>query len=507
MKHKNTYWLEKYRPKKLTDYYISKTQLNVVKEWIKDLIETNEDAKPFLILHGTPGIGKTTLAYLILEYYNYEIIECNASDTRTKKTIQETLGQISKVSVCIDDNDKFKKTAIVMDEIDGLNGSSEFNSIQEIIDIITKDKDNKKQINLCPVICTCNSIKHKKLQLLMKYSVVLNINKPSTKDCLKLINKIATEEQFIINDTLKDDIINNAFGDYRQIILLLNDYYLSLNNNNQIDNHKIIEIDDKNENNDDKNENNDDKNENSDDNNEINDDNNEINDDKNNNLIKHINHSCITPLDKINYILTNPTTIEVINSICSEDAGIYFMNLYINTIPIIYDLQVKTHSHKSKEDLICYYKKIYTICELLKNADLLNNKIFIDKHWELLDYFQTIGIVQPLQLLHNMNIKTISTNKYLFSNFTLQHHSQYNFMRQEQSIIRKKINTDYTLSFECDLFSIYYYIKRFKYNNNKHIDNVNLIKKKRKTIDNSDSKYVIHRFYSKIIEKIDELLQ
>ena len=33
-------------------------------------------------------------------------------------------------------------------------------------------------------ICTCNSIKHKKLQLLMKYSVVLNINKPSNKDCL-----------------------------------------------------------------------------------------------------------------------------------------------------------------------------------------------------------------------------------------------------------------------------------------------------------------------------------
>ena len=33
-----------------------------------------------------------------------------------------------------------------MDEIDGLNGG-EYNSIQEIIDIITKDKDSKKQIN------------------------------------------------------------------------------------------------------------------------------------------------------------------------------------------------------------------------------------------------------------------------------------------------------------------------------------------------------------------------
>ena len=138
----NISWLEKYRPKTLADYYISKKQLDVVKEWIKDFRHKTEDAKPFLILHGTAGIGKTTLAYLILEYYNYEIIECNASDTRTKKTIHETLGQISKVSVCIDANDKFKETAILMDEIDGLNGG-EFNSVQEIIDIVTKDKDTK----------------------------------------------------------------------------------------------------------------------------------------------------------------------------------------------------------------------------------------------------------------------------------------------------------------------------------------------------------------------------
>ena len=41
---------------------------------------------------------------------------------RTKKTIQETLGQISTVSVCMNDNNTFKQTAIVMDEIDGLNG-------------------------------------------------------------------------------------------------------------------------------------------------------------------------------------------------------------------------------------------------------------------------------------------------------------------------------------------------------------------------------------------------
>ena len=66
-------WLEKYRTKCLSEYYIEKQQLDIVKTWIKDFRNNEDDAKPFLILHGTAGIGKTTLAYLILNYYNYEI--------------------------------------------------------------------------------------------------------------------------------------------------------------------------------------------------------------------------------------------------------------------------------------------------------------------------------------------------------------------------------------------------------------------------------------------------
>ena len=483
----NISWLEKYRPKKLAEYYMSKRQLDVVKDWIKDFRNHVEDAKPFLILHGTAGIGKTTLAYLILEYYNYEIIECNASDTRTKKTIQETLGQISKVSVCLDEHDKFKQTAILMDEIDGLNGG-EYNSVQEIIDIITKDKDSKTTKKLCPVVCTCNSIKNKKLQLLMKHSVVLNINQPTHNDCNKLITKISNLEQFDIPDIIKDDIIEKAFGDYRQIILLLYEYYNKLH----LDSNITIS------------------NPNPNPNNTTTNYYNEYEDTSEHyDNIKKINNMCETPLEKINYILTNVTKIEDIESICSEDANIYYMNLYINIIPIIYELQLKKNNI-SKENLLLYYKKLYTIYELLKTADLLNNKIFIDKQWELLDYFQCIGIALPLQILHTMNIKN-STNtqtiKYVNTRFNIQHHSQYNFMRQEQSLIRKKINTDYNLSFETDLFSIYYHIKRFKHNNKKQIENAILNKKKKKSIsDSADQKYLINRLYDKIIEKIDDLL-
>ena len=378
-------WLEKYRPNTLADYYISKKQLDIVKNWIKDFRNSIDEAKTFLILHGSAGIGKTTLAYLILQYYNYEIIECNASDARSKKNIRDSLGQISKITVCMDDKNKFKKVAIIMDEIDGLAGG-EFNAVQELIDIVTKDKDSNTSVALCPVVCTTNSIKDKKLQPLLKQGIVLNISKPSQADCAKLISKIADTENFVVPIHITLDIIEKAYGDYRQVIMLLFSYYHSL---------KIISLNIKTETN-----------------------NTETNNTKSNNtetnnteskyaetqydydnepehydIIKKISTSCETPLDKINYFLTNIARIEDICYMCSADSNLYFMNFYINIIPIVAALQHKLGDKSTKKGLLIYYKFLHILYEAIKNADLMNNAIFLDKNWEILEYFDYIHLV------------------------------------------------------------------------------------------------------------------
>ena len=499
-------WLEKYRPQSLSDYYISKTQLDIVKTWIKEFRSATEDARPFLILYGTAGIGKTTLAHLIFKYYNYEIIECNASDTRTKKSIRETIGQISKVSVCTDDKNKFKQTAIIMDEIDGLAGG-EISSVQELIDIVTKDKDSKTDVYLCPVICTTNSIKDKKLQPLIKQGIVLNINRPSDPDCIKLINKISKQENFTVPEHIKKDIIVKAYGDYRQIIMLLFSYYHSLYVNvsdtsivlstNQPLNPSIIPstnqliipstntsfiplsttypstisiYEEENE---------------------------------HFEVIKKISTECETPLDKLNYFLTHKNRLEDICYMCSDDSNLYFMNFYINVIPIIVALQTKSNINtvNTKENLLSYYKLLKTIYDLLKDADLLNNSIFIDKNWELLEYFDALGIAFPLKILNDRNLIC------KIPEFQLAHHSQYNFMRQEQAMNKKKINVDYILTHESDITNIYYSIKLFKYKNSEKIKaSESRSKKKKSTSTNEENKYHIDKTYSKLVDKIDELL-
>ena len=480
-------WLEKYRPKCLSEYYIEKQQLDIVKTWIKDFRNNEDGARPFLILHGTAGIGKTTLAYLILNYYNYEIIECNASDTRTKKTIRESIGQISKVTVCVDDKNNFKKLAIIMDEIDGLAGG-ESSSVQELIDIVTKDKDLKTSINLCPVVCTTNSIKDKKLQPLLKQGIVLHINKPTINDCKKLIDKISKNEDFKIINNLKYDIINKANGDYRQVIMLLFEYYhnlkiLPINNfedtqkiQDTLQNNKIIQK--------------------------------TVNyyedDIKHFDIIKKILSQCEIPLDIINYFLTNKSRMEDVCYMCSSDSNLYYMNLYINLIPIVSAIQNKS-GLKTKESLLSYYSFLSNVYKLMKDADLFNNSIFLDKKWDLLDYFDAIGFSMPIKLIHDKNI--LNTSQYIIPEFNLSHHTQYNFMRQEQSMIKKKLNIDYIKTYNNDLINIYYNIKRFKIQNKEAIELSNARTKKKKSISSiQDNKYKIENIYIKIINKIDELL-
>jgi hypothetical protein len=191
------------------------------------------------------------------------------------------------------------------------------------------------------------------------------------------------------------------------------------------------------------------------------------------------------------------------------------MNLYINIISKISEIQNRSIEHNSeliKKNNLNYHNFLCKIFNLLKNADLLNNSIFLDKNWDLLDYFDAFGFTLPLQLLYNKNKISNSTNKInsticIIPKFNLIHHTQYNFMRQEQSIIKKKLNLDYIKTQNIDLVNIYYNIKRFMNNNNNNINISNSRSKKKKSISSTEeNKYHIDKLYIKIIDKIDELL-
>jgi hypothetical protein len=180
------------------------------------------------------------------------------------------------------------------------------------------------------------------------------------------------------------------------------------------------------------------------------------------------------------------------------------MNFYNNVIPVLSKIQEKAKEPKNKDTFLKAYKNLAKSYQSIKNADLMNNSIFIDKNWELLDYFDLFSVAAPASIINHVNTNSTSAN---IREFKLSHHTQYNFMRQEQVGNRKLLNTDFLTSFEGDIASVYYNLKRFQN------DNCDLIKlssgnktTKRKTDNPDEAKYILDKSYCKIMDKITELL-
>jgi DNA polymerase III delta prime subunit len=82
-------WTEKYRPKDIDGYvFRDNEQKSQVKSWI------DSGAIPHLLFSGAPGVGKTTLAKILinqLEIDDYDVLEINASRENSIDTIRDKI--------------------------------------------------------------------------------------------------------------------------------------------------------------------------------------------------------------------------------------------------------------------------------------------------------------------------------------------------------------------------------------------------------------------------------
>jgi DNA polymerase III delta prime subunit len=82
-------WTEKYRPKTLDDYvFRDNAQKQQVAGWVKS------EAIPHLLFSGAPGVGKTTLAKILINELgidDYDVLEINASRENSVDTIRDKI--------------------------------------------------------------------------------------------------------------------------------------------------------------------------------------------------------------------------------------------------------------------------------------------------------------------------------------------------------------------------------------------------------------------------------
>ena len=207
---------EKYRPRKLKDVIGNLGAIHNLIDFLSNYDSNNDDLK-CAIVSGPPGIGKTTCAALCSLYCGYTPREYNASDSRSKVTMQGTMGELftNKSLVKSDDSkslDSNKKVCLIMDEIDGMS-SGDRGGLAELVKFI-KNATN-------PVICICNDRDNKKFTTLAKKSVDIKFVKPSKSEIAARLNEIIAKEKIDIKQESVDNIVESSDSDIRAALNML----------------------------------------------------------------------------------------------------------------------------------------------------------------------------------------------------------------------------------------------------------------------------------------------
>jgi len=112
-----TDWTEKYRPRSLADVRGNNKSVNELREWAEDWMDG--DREPALV-HGEPGVGKTSSVHALANDMNWTVVEMNASDARTADAVEEVAGEATR-SAGLGSG----RTLVVMDEADNLHGNAD----------------------------------------------------------------------------------------------------------------------------------------------------------------------------------------------------------------------------------------------------------------------------------------------------------------------------------------------------------------------------------------------
>lgn len=252
----NLLWFEKHRPKKLKELLIQKKDLQVVEKWINNFIQKVKGTPNCLFLHGPPGIGKTSLANIILSENGFDVCEFNASEVRNQKQIKEQINEINgNVNVLDFMNFKKRQMGIIMDEIDGMS-SNDRGGVSELMEIMFKNTPVKKELNVpsgSPFVCISNTI-DKKIKTIMAKSVCIKLTFPAKASLMGLARRVLKVE---LGDKYKEvdedivlKIVNYCQNDIRRMVNILEFIFYDTNEdmktiNENIDD-KLLQFDKKN---------------------------------------------------------------------------------------------------------------------------------------------------------------------------------------------------------------------------------------------------------------------
>ncbi|KAE8385285.1 hypothetical protein BDV23DRAFT_176368 [Aspergillus alliaceus] len=235
-------WTTKYAPTSMNMICGNKGAVEKLQSWLRDWHKNarknfdrpGKDGMGIyrsVMIHGPPGIGKTTAAHLVAKLEGFDVLETNASDTRSKKLVETgLLGVLDTTSLqgyFAADGKKLqrekKNMVLIMDEVDGMSAGDR-GGVGALAAIAKKTQ--------IPLILICNERRLPKMKPFDHVTYELPFRRPTAEQIRARLSTICFREGLKIPPPVLDSLIEGTHADIRQVINMLSTVKLDQKNLN-----------------------------------------------------------------------------------------------------------------------------------------------------------------------------------------------------------------------------------------------------------------------------------
>lgn len=266
-------WVDKYSPKKIENLTCNRDAVNTIKLWLNNfdknkniyleriselqknkkgkklkkekLSDTNKTLKnkpsninecSSIVVTGKHGIGKTVSVRVILKNLNYEVrtIDFNQlKNTKDKDTFMRAFMKDNILNIMNTDSKIKTKTALLIDEIEGITSLSDKQFIMSLL-----EKNDKEWYQ--PIIMISNDKHGKLLTEVKKMVFTIRFFTPYMKDFKSILRRVACDNKMKFQShTVIDKILEYTQLDIRKLLYMLRDLYYT--SNDKIINDNMLE--------------------------------------------------------------------------------------------------------------------------------------------------------------------------------------------------------------------------------------------------------------------------
>jgi len=198
-------WSAKYKPTRIEEMVGNEDARIEFMQW---LLSWKVGIKPLLLI-GPPGTGKTTLVKIASNQFNIDLIELNASDTRSKERLESIITPLVNNLNLLS-----KKVILFLDEVDGIDENTERGALTFLLSLA---KSSNMQM-----VMAANKENNNIIKELSKVCKVIRFKEITPRLMQLYINQLLTQLNVDIDIGTKINIIRSSNGDMRNVLNAIN---------------------------------------------------------------------------------------------------------------------------------------------------------------------------------------------------------------------------------------------------------------------------------------------